>query len=82
MCPPPEGFLLSELCLWGSSGAASFTGLDGPLETTDCWRYGGGGGAREEEEDEEDERLLTGDGGGLTGGSGAFSRVGAGEGPR
>lgn len=81
MCPAAEGFLLSELCLWGSSGAASFTGLEGPLESPDCWRYGGGGGAREEEEDEE-ERLLAGDGGGLTGGGGAFSRTGAGEGPR
>ncbi len=36
VCPPAEGFLLSELCLWGSSGAASFTGLEEPLETPDC----------------------------------------------
>ena len=87
--PAEDGFLLREFCLWGSSGAASLPGLEGPLATP--WRYGGGGGASKEEEEEQEEeeeppvggrRLLSGEGGGLArGGRGAFSRTGAGEEP-
>lgn len=69
--PPADGFLLKELCLCGSSGASSFTGLDDPLDADNCCRYGGGGGGgAKEDEDEEEERLLAGEGGGFTGGIG------------